>query len=376
MTKKLVTVARPVYYHRAYLLKGWLDSAGIESIILNKGLSYIVGAVAENQIELQVDEQEVAKALEIIESANLRYGPEFQEPDQTISSINKILVPVDFSVYSFNAAKYAVHVAAQKNAQITFVHAYFNPLSSPVSYDNFYSYPANLADAVREIEESAKDSMKDFTHRIGEYMVKEGISDLRPKTRLIAGGAEDAVLAIAENGHFDIIITGTRGKAASDAWLGSFTSKIIEKSKIPVLSIPQEAVYKKSNLKRIMYATNFDKSDGMAIRRLLNIARPLEPHIHIVHIDITKDNPFINFDISHFKDKYIGAMEEVNMNFDLIINKNITEGIEKYIAEKEIDILAVTTHKRNLITSFLKPSIAKELLFQVHIPLLVFHSAP
>lgn len=82
MAKRLVTVAGVAYFHRAYLLKGWLDSAGIESIILNQGLSYIIGSQVENQIEIQVDEQDVTKALEIIGSANLRYGPEFQEPDQ------------------------------------------------------------------------------------------------------------------------------------------------------------------------------------------------------------------------------------------------------------------------------------------------------
>jgi nucleotide-binding universal stress UspA family protein len=376
MAKKLVTVARAAYFHRAYLLKGWLDSAGIESIILNQGLSYIIGAQAENQIELQVDEQDVPKALEIIEAANLKYGPEFQEPDQMIASIKNILVPVDFSSYSLNAARYAVHVAKQKNARITFVHAYFNPLATPVSFENFYSYPGNLADAIRDIEENAKEKMKQFISRINEYMAIEGITDIKPKTMLVAGGAEDAILALVESGHFDLIIIGSRGKASTDSWFGSFTSKIIEKAKIPVLTIPEEADYKKTNFKRIMYATNFDKSDGMAIRRLLNIARPLDTYIHIVHIDVTNQNPFINFDISHFKDKYIGAIEDINMDFDLIVNKNIIEGIEKYIDDKKIDILAVTTHKRNLITSFLRPSIAKELLFEIHIPLLVFHSKP
>lgn len=375
MAKKLITVARPLYYHRAYLLKGWLDSAGIESIIMNKGLSYIVGTNAENQIELQVDEKDASKALEIVESANLKYGPEFHEPDQMISSIKNILVPVDFSNYSFNAAKYAVHVARQKDAQITLVHAYFNPLTTPISFNNFYSYPSNLADAIHEIEESAKESMNELIERLGEYMVNEGISDIRPKMKLIPGGAEEAVLAMAESGNFDLLVVGARGKATSESWLGSFTNNIMERSKIPVLAIPGEATYIKSNFKRFMYATNFDKSDGMAIRRLLNIARPLESHIYVVHIDIANDNPFINFDITHFKDKYIGAIEDVNMDFDLIINKNITEGIERYIIENEIDILAVTTHKRNLITSFLRPSIAKALLFEINIPLLVFHSS-
>lgn len=376
MAGKLVTVAQVAYIHRAYLIKGWLDSAGIESIILNQGLSYIIRTQAENQIELQVDEKDVAKSLEIIESVNLKYGPEFREPDQMISSIKNILVPVDYSDYSLNAARYAVHVAKQKNAAITFVHAYFNPVTSLTSYENFYSYPGNLNDALREIEDSANEKMEDFKTRIRAFMNKEGITDIEPKSKLIGGGAEEAILVLAESGSFDLIIVGSRGKATSDSWFGSFTSMIIEKSTIPVLSIPGEASFKKTNFKRFMYATNFDKSDGMAIRRLLNIARPLETHIHIVHIDVTNDNPFINFDISHFKDKYIGSIEDVNMDFDLIVNNNLLHGIEKYIADKEIDILAVTTHKRNMITSLLRPSVTRELLFEIHIPLLVFHSIP
>jgi hypothetical protein len=64
----------------------------------------------------------------------------------------------------------------------------------------------------------------------------------------------------------------------------------------------------------------------------------------------------------------------VKMDFDLIVNKNRAHGIEKYIIDKEIDIIAVTSHKRNIITSLLKPSLTKELLFRLSIPMLIFHS--
>lgn len=107
MSKKLVTVARFAYLHRAYLIKGWLDSAGIENCIVNHGLSYVISTQAENQIEIQVYEEDVENALSIIDNLSEKYGPEFQEPDQMISSIRNILVPVDFSENSLNAARYA-----------------------------------------------------------------------------------------------------------------------------------------------------------------------------------------------------------------------------------------------------------------------------
>jgi len=150
-------------------------------------------------------------------------------------------------------------------------------------------------------------------------------------------------------------------------------TEIINKSRIPVLAIPGNASYKMSMFKRLMYATNFDKSDGMAVRKLVEIAKPLETHISIVHIDETSDNPFINYDLAHFKEKYIGDLGKVEMDFDLIVNKNRARGIENYIQDKEIDIIAVTSHKRNIITSLFKPSLTRELLFRLGIPILIFH---
>ncbi len=374
MSKKLVTVARFAYLHRAYLIKGWLDSAGIENCIVNHGLSYVISTQAENQIEIQVYEEDVENALSIIDNLSEKYGPEFQEPDQMISSIRNILVPVDFSENSLNAARYALHVAQQKNAKITLVHAYFNPVTNPLCYDNFYTFPSNVADALREIEETAHLKMQEILVKLKYYMDDKSISGIVPDIKLIGGIAEEAVLELAQAGSYDLIVLGSKGKSISDYWFGSFALNIMEKAKVPVLAIPEEARYKDTGFKKLMYATDFDKSDGMAIRKLLNIARPLDVRIYVVHIDVSSENPFINYDLEHFKDKYIGQIENIDMNFDLIQNPNLIKGIENYILDKQIDILSVTTHKRNLITALIKPSIAKELLFEIKIPLLVFHS--
>ena len=288
--------------------------------------------------------------------------------------INKILVPVDFSSYSLNAACYAVQVAQQKNAEITLIHVYYNPVTNPISYDHFYSFPANVAETFNEIVENAGELMKEFTKKLNAYLDLHELSAIRIKTELIGGIAEEAILDFTEAGRFDLMIVGIRGKEASENWFGSFMTEIINKASIPVLAIPGQATYKESMFKRLMYATNFDKSDGIAIRKLIEIAMPLETHISVVHIDETSDNPFVNYDLSHFKEKYIGNVDQVKMSFDLIVNKSRARGIEKYIIDKEIDIIAVTSHKRNIITSLFKPSLTKELLFRLEIPMLIFHS--
>lgn len=373
MTSRLTTVVRPGYIHRAYYLKELLSNAGIESIIINQGIDI---AQAENEIELQVDEEDVPLALEVIEGGSLYHDTEPKEPFSVITSVKNILVPVDFSQYSYNAAKYALHVADQKDASIMFVHAFYDAVSNPLNYESFYSYPADLSDTRHEMETDALEKMKGFRTSMEKYLNIEGISKLKIKNRIMAGTAEDVILSMAETGQFDLIITGSRATVLTNSWFGTFTNNLIEKSNIPVLAIPEEAVYKKSLLKRLMYATNFDKTDGIAIRKLLSIAAPLDCQLHIVHIDETDDNPFINFDLAHFKQKYAANIANTKMTFDLIVNEDIVKGMQDYINEKKIDILAVNTHKKNIITSFLKPSITKELLIRTPVPLLVFHSDP
>ena len=373
MSNKLVTVATLEHINQASMMKGWLDSEGIESYILDHGLSIEAAAQMEGQIELQVCEIDVSKALEIIEQGNIAKEPKTKSSVVEIQLINKILVPVDFSSYSLNAACYAAHVAFQKGAELTLIHVYFNPITNPISYDHFYSFPANVAETLGEIMENAGDMMKEFRTKLSNYMVEHELNDVQVKTEIIGGIAEEAILDFAESGHYDLMVVGIRGKESSDSWFGSFMTEIINKSSIPVLAIPGNASYKESMFKKLMYATNFDKSDGMAIRKLIEIAMPLDTHISIVHIDETSDNPFVNYDLAHFKDKYVANVGNVEMDFDLIVNKNRVRGIEDFILNKEIDIIAVTSHKRNIITSLFKPSLTKELLFRLGIPMLIFH---
>ena len=372
MANKLITVATLEHINQASMMKEWLNSAGIESYLLDHGLSIEAATQFEGQIELQVCEADASKALEII--GNMEEKPQNKPFSPENQFIKKILVPVDFSSNSLNAAHYAAHVAKQKGAEITLIHIYFNPVTDPVACDHFYAFPTSIAETLNEIIDNAKELMADFRGKLNKYLLEHEISDISINTELFGGIAEEAVLDFAESGKYDLLIIGVRGKEAGENWLGSFTVDIINKSRIPVLAVPGNTFYKKSIFKRLMYATNFDKSDGKAIRELIKIARPLETHISVVHIDDRNDNPFINYDLSHFKEKYIGDVDQVSMDFDLIVNKSLAFGIENFISDHQIDIISVTAHKRNLITSLFRPSLTKELLFRLEIPMLIFHA--
>jgi nucleotide-binding universal stress UspA family protein len=57
----------------------------------------------------------------------------------------------------------------------------------------------------------------------------------------------------------------------------------------------------------------------------------------------------------------------------LIVGKDILESIENYIKKEKIDIISLTTHKRNMITRLFNPSLARRMIFHTKTPLLIFH---
>ncbi|MDP2113854.1 MAG: universal stress protein, partial [Bacteroidota bacterium] len=58
----------------------------------------------------------------------------------------------------------------------------------------------------------------------------------------------------------------------------------------------------------------------------------------------------------------------------LIHNKNLPEAIDHFIQENQIDVLALTTHRRNMFTMLFNPSIARKLVLHTRTPLLIFHA--
>jgi nucleotide-binding universal stress UspA family protein len=63
---------------------------------------------------------------------------------------------------------------------------------------------------------------------------------------------------------------------------------------------------------------------------------------------------------------------EYEVECGLIESEDLLSGIQDFIHEKEIDVISLTSHKRNLLSKLIQPSITKKILFQSEIPMLVF----
>ncbi len=372
MENNIVTIAT-LTYSRALLVLSRLESEGIECFLSNKNL---IQADISAGVEVRVAEKDAEKALRIVDEMKDAFGDGKQKSFERLMSVRRILVPVDFSETSINACRYAIGLAQKLKAEVKLLYAYFNPVMTAEPYDETYSYQIGLERLVFNLENEAKKQIKGLIKELKEEVEKEGLKPVKITYKLDRGVPDDAILDYCREYKPGMIVIGSSGMGGkiSDI-IGSVTKRVIRKATVPVLAIPGKVKY--AGVKyggNVLYATNFSDSDYKSIRMLLSYIKPFQMKIHVVHIAGDSDEPLVKAKMDELKRYFAKEYEELEMTFYIDEHEDVLAGLDDYIEDKGIDLLALTTHKRGMIERLFNPSLARQMLFHSNIPLLVFHS--
>ena len=372
MEDPVITIAT-FPYSRAQLIRGRLESEGIACFLSH--LNLVQPDIAAG-VSLKINRTDGPEALKIIEEIKEEFGSGKKATIEKLKNVRRVLVPVDFSNYSINACNYALKIAQKLHAEIKLIYAYFDPIISPEPYGEPYSPLMEIDQISNNMEDEARLQMLDLAGKLKNHLKKEKEERVKISYSIEKGNPENVILRTCKLYDPGIIIMGTRGKGTENRGvIGSITKKIIEKAKIPVLSIPQKAIFMGFNFNRnVLYASNFEDSDVLAIRRLMGIVRPFGMKVYCVHISSPGEYAIDKVKIDRMKKQFTGDLMNYKIVCDIIASNDIFEGIDEYIDKKDIDLLALTTHKRGMFEKLFDPGITAKMLFHTNIPLLVFHS--
>ena len=274
--------------------------------------------------------------------------------------MQKILVPIDFSETSKNAAIFAAKLANKNNAYLHFIHVYRLPL------ENIF-VPSSMMDHL--VFEREREALEAFENKVMSWLKEESINPLSFKIKY--GSPLDIIIQQAQDQNMDLIIMGTKGADdVLDKIFGSITSNVIKGSDVPVLTIPQNAQFE--NFRKIAYATNFDENDIVTIKKLDAFASKLGVKIAFVHIvEENSDKGYIQKGIDFIAQSKASGLK--NVYLQKTVNKNVIDGLEVFIVENEVDAIAMLTHSRSIFDKLTKGSITQKLALKNHIPLLAYH---
>ncbi len=143
-------------------------------------------------------------------------------------SLKRILVPLDGSDSSFQAAKYAVKLAKMADAEIIFMHAIVNP--------PYVEYKSAGLVIMHYIDEAKRHAEMWYTNA-GDIASKEGVK-FSSETVLDVASVADTIVNYADSKKVDLIVMGTKGRTGVKRFLlGSVASGVVSHAKCSVLVV-------------------------------------------------------------------------------------------------------------------------------------------
>lgn len=374
MEDKLVTLAI-LTYAKAQILKNVLENEGIETYIHNVNQ---IQPVVSSGVRLRIKESDLPHALKITESSAWLSESVVGEKETKAEVIsNKILIPVDFSAYSLKACEFGFNLAKSENAEVIMLHVYFTPMyASSLPYGDVFNYQSQISDeeSMKTIIQKVHSDLNALSEKIKEKVASGEFPDVKYSCILREGIPEEEIMRYAKEHRPKVIIMGTRGKNQKDIDLiGSVTAEVIDRSRTAVLAIPENTPFKQfSEVKRIAFITNFDQRDLIAFEAFFNAWKSFHFSVSLIHLTESKDT-WNEIKLAGIKDYFQKQYPGLEIQYDVVMSDNLLKGLDQYIKDNQIDIITLTSYKRNIFARLFNPSIARKMIFHSDTPLLVIN---
>ena len=370
MEDKLVTLAI-LTYAKAQILKNVLENEGIETYIHNVNQ---IQPVVSSGVRVRIKECGLPHALKITESsAWLSEEVVGEKAPKIEKGSNKVVIPVDFSNYSLKACEFGFNFAKNIDAEVVLLHVYFTPIyATSLPYGDVFNYQLSDEENVRSILQKVHADLNVLSDKVKVKVASGEFPDVKYVCVLREGIPEEEILRYAKEYRPVIIIMGTRGKNQKDIDLiGSVTAEVIERSRLPVLAIPENTPFKQfSEVKRVAFITNFDQRDLIAFDSLINSLKPFHFSISLIHLtDVS--NTWNEIKLGGIKEYFQKQYPQLEIYYDVVKNDDLLNSLDNYIKTNHIGIIALTSYKRNIFSRLFNPGIARKMIFHSDTPLLV-----
>jgi nucleotide-binding universal stress UspA family protein len=275
--------------------------------------------------------------------------------------MKKILFPTDFSEAANNAFVHALEFAKIVNGELILLHTFEIPV-----YDSQF-FPENYASIYSSIELAKFEMFKDEIPKLRTIAMERKLEDIVIKHRLMDGDLLYNLKNAVKEDEIDFIIMGTTGDSDwTKFFLGSNTSSVISGVDVPVLCVPIDAKFRK--IRTIGFTTRYREKDKKELKKVLKIAKKTDAKVKSLYVKTS------NSDVSAETVKeWEKEFANDNVEFLVLPSDEVKETILDFVLYKDIDVLAMITHKRSFFESIFDSSFTKKMSKETSVPVLIMH---
>lgn len=260
--------------------------------------------------------------------------------------MHRVIIPVDFSETSLNAARYAAQMLAGKEDAVAILY-------------NNYDGPDDL-DVCINYQESLK---REF--------LRAGVKNVECE-REMSGDLIENISRLAHTIRATLIVMGITGKSAiRAAMFGSNTLKLIDRNLYPVMIVPPDAVYR--GFRHAAFASDLrNVEDSTPAALISSVLEMFNPKLHIVHVN---KEVYVSLpeDIQREKEKLGEMFNKFQTEFYFITMNDFFQALDNFIKDYAIDVIVTVPKRQSNAMSIFKSTHTKRLAYHSHIPILAAH---
>ena len=275
--------------------------------------------------------------------------------------MKKIIVPVDFSIYSENALQTAAFLAKQSDAEVLVVHM-LELSNAIISQSESYAQQETVF------------YLKLAEKRFNKFLQKDYLSEVKVKPIIKHFKIFSELDELAREENADLIVMGSKGTSGlKEMFIGSNTEKVIRYAHVPVLVVKDTPIV--SKLEKAVFACDFSDDDVSPYLEAKTFFEKLNCSLQLVYVSTPttkfKSTKEIEEKMVKFFNKTNEDVNEVS-NVKVISDYSVEKGVLYYTNKSESDILAVATHGRKGISHFFEGSISEDIANHSKLPVLSF----
>jgi nucleotide-binding universal stress UspA family protein len=279
-------------------------------------------------------------------------------------NMQAIIVPTDFSPIAYNAAQYAIALAADLKATRLIIYNAFQPY---IPEDPELS----MAPLQIDINEFRALSMTGLL-KMKEKLTPAIPSSLKVEYESEYNSAKMGIIDACEKYNAELIVMGISGTGTKleESLIGSTAVDVSRISHKPVIIVPEDAVYKR--IKKILMVVDFKKVEQTTpVEAIKKILDETNAHLDVLHVEVNDNDS--EQALEKEKNLFDSFFTNYNVTYHFIKGDNFTDIVNAFAVGNKSDLIIVIPKKHSLFEQLFKRSHSKALAFHSDLPVLNIH---
>lgn len=247
-----------------------------------------------------------------------------------------IIVPVNFSKNSNNAAHYAADMARKMGAALNLVHVFQAPMViSEVPMPEY---------ALEEMRDTNLSLLKD----LAAELLKRTDGKIKVSIDMEIGAIERKIESFCAYKKTFMVVMGASGHSLQNTLQGSNTIRVLRHMPYPLLVIPENAVFQ--DVKSIVVACDREDIDNGVptfLSTLREMAQLLDARLELLHV-LTTGKEMAAETVEEYN-TWKRTAKTMAPELHFIHESKVEEGINEYLQQHEADWLMIFPKRHSLL---------------------------